>query len=206
MDRGGRAILMVGIHVALSLLMSSSLRGQCREYELVVRDGLKAGQSLSIRAFSVNELAPYHYKPEPVEAVKEAMTTELEKSLARLNQFGEVSVVRDNEPASTDLILEGTISRLDEGNRARRMILPDDKAAAKMRVSGVIKRASNGETVMWFHCTSAKLGGLIGQGGLFTEGGKTLIHRCVKKIAADISKTVANAEQKPMRGKPLKKW
>lgn len=206
MARSMQAIGVAGIVAVLSLLLSSNVRGQCREYELVIRDGLKAGQSLSIRAFSVNELAPYHYKPEPVEAVKEALTTELAKSLARLNRFGEVSLARASDPVSADLILEGTISRLDEGSRARRMLLPDDKSAANMRVSGVIKRASNGETVMWFHCTSAKLGGLIGQGGLFTEGGRTLIQRCVRKIAADISKTILRADQKPMRGKAVTKW
>lgn len=198
-------VITAGLLLIVSLASPKVIHSQCA-YELLLHDGLKKGQTLSIRPFTVNELAPYHYHPEPLQAVQEALATKLQETLVRINRFKELSLINESQSPQTDLILEGTLSRLDEGSRKRRILWADEPSAAKMRVSGLIKRSASGETVLWFHCTDSELGGLLGQGGLFTEGGKTLIHRCAEKIAKKISNTILQADQKHISGKPIQKW
>jgi len=204
--------MMRAAALTCALLLAASLTlagGQCQEYELLVKEGLKAGQSLSIRTFGFKK--PPHYDDEPIGQFTRAFAESLRTELLALGRFGRVETISAEDTPKTDLVLEGLFARLDEGSRWLRVITPsvpfvEEKAAAKMSVSGVIRASSSGANVAWFRCTSSTWGGLLGTGGIFARGGKTLIHSRARKISKQIAATIAKSDRKPAAGKPPARW
>jgi hypothetical protein len=181
----------------------------CQEYELLLPEGLKPGQSLSIRPFALNELAPYRYNQEPLQELQKVMAFALQKALHKSGRFSKVVVISENEVAGTSLVLEGTFSQINQGNRFGRVF---GGAPATIRISGLFKQVEGSRTVLWVHCNDSRLGGLLGeetsQGIAFripNKSGKSLIHKSTDKIAKDIVAIIKKTDRKPASGKPFTK-
>jgi hypothetical protein len=172
--------------------------GQCFEYELRVKDGLKKGQSLAIRTFAVRQ--PVRYDDEPLEEVQKFFAANLLDEIKKLKRFGNTTLISELDPPKADLVLEGTFTTIDEGSRALRVIGGGASAAATVGVVGVIKRSSTDEEILTFSCSSASLGGLIG----FARGGKPLIRSGLRAVAAQIAKTISRTDKRPSSAKPAK--
>jgi hypothetical protein len=179
-------------------------RGQCGQWQLLSAGALKPGQSLAVRPFDISR--PPHYKAEPAEEFKKVFAADLRAAVEKLHRFSSVIVVSDTETPTTDLVMEGSFTEIDQGNRALRILWATEKSAARLGVSSVIKRVSTGENVAWFRCASKTWGGLLGAGGLFSRGGKTLIHSRSRAIARDITESILKSDKKPAAAKPPKVW
>ncbi|OFW03454.1 MAG: hypothetical protein A3I61_16810 [Acidobacteria bacterium RIFCSPLOWO2_02_FULL_68_18] len=194
--------------VPLLAAAPESAFSQCEEYELLIKDGLKAGQSIAVRTFGVGE--SLSDQRTFLEALQTTLAESVVDSLEGLRRFSAVAALLDSDTSHTDLVMEGVVTRADQGSKVRRAWLPaSERAPAEVRVSGVIKRVSDGSSVLWFHCTTRKLG-VWQQTGVFTllfgESGNTLLRSGSEEVAKKVAKTIIKSDRMPVPGKPRTTW
>ena len=199
-----RGLCLAALLALVLALTSAPGWTQCSDYELRVPDGLKAGHSLAIRSFTVKQ--PVRYDQEPLEQFQALFAKDLQAEIQKLGRFEDTRIISEVDAATTELVLEGIFTRIDQGNRAARVIVIGGpvSSAAVLAVSGLIKRTSDGEEVLRFSCSSETEGGLIGMGGAFSRGGKTLLHSRAEAVAQQIAKTIVKSDKKPSSAKVQK--
>ena len=182
----------------------------CQEYQLLFPDGLQPGRSLSIRPFALNELAPYRYNQESLQTLQNALADNLKNALQKLGRFSKVVVISENETPETALLLEGSFSQINQGNRLGRVFMA---SPATIRISSVLKQVEDDKTVLWVHCNDSRIGGLFGENSppgiiyhIPNQSGKDLMHKSAEKISKEIVKIIRKSEWKPASGKPVVKW
>jgi len=180
-----RYIFVVFVFVAATAIAAPQVWGQCSDWELRVPDGLKQGQSLSIRLFAAKQ--PVHYDAEPLGALQKHFAEKLATEIKKSQRFGSIQVISEIEAPRTDLVMEGLFVEIRVGGVAERMAGTQEKSsqgAAIIRISGLIKRVSSGEEIMSFDgCEEMSFFN-------FLRGAKGLAYSLTDNIAQDISKTI----------------
>ena len=136
---------------ALSLLPCGDAVAACPVYVLRVAEGLKKGQSLSVRLFSYRQ--PVHYDDEPMPELQRYLAEELAGAVQKLQRFTSIAVIAELEPARTGLVLEAVLTEVDEGRLAPLFgpVQTDGNKPARIHVRGAIKRAASGEEILTRH-------------------------------------------------------
>jgi hypothetical protein len=166
---------------------------QCYQYELLVKGGLKKGQSLAIRPFAV--ATPALYDDESLKEMQKYFGDNIEKKITELARFSSITHISEFDPARADLVLEGTFTSINEGKKGARIIGTfsgnSNYGAATVAVAGVVKRTSSDEVILKLACGSSR------HGILGTSGGESLIHSGLRDVSSQIAETISKTDKKP---------
>jgi uncharacterized protein DUF4410 len=91
------------------------------------------------------------------------------------------------DSTTSDLIVEGKFTSIDEGSAGGRVVL--GTGGATVAVKGVLK-ARSGETVAEFTKSKTSAGGPLGMGGLLAGDASAIIHNNVESIADELAKSI----------------
>lgn len=177
----------VGLATAMLPAPWANARAACRPYELRVPDGLKAGQSISIRIFGLGQ--HMDYTGEPIGELQSYTAEQISTSLKSLQRFSSVEVIPELGPARTDLVMEGVVTELNQSARigtegARRTV-------ARARMRGSVRNAV-GEEVLVFGCGED---GPLGFGSV-----QSRVRSVVRKLAEDIAELIVESERRTAFG------
>jgi len=180
----------VAITLNLILVISSQALAQCKSLSTADKAKLFKGQSLSIRLFSTDN--PYLYrtdtgKPfytaEPVENLRLSFAERLRDDLLKLKFFDSIVVLRDDQPAQTDMVLEGEFTAIFQlGGKIQLMAYP----VTRMGIKGSMNMREAGQKVLEFSCQSASEAGFINRP-------KKQMHKNIRKISEGVKKLIENS-------------
>ena len=111
-------VRILAVLLAISLIGLPGCAGKrfTLQKEIFILSELKGGKTLSIQLFKVTSIPKYD--AEPIDNLRRYLAEKLASSLRGLNVFSNCVILGENEKAQTDLLLEGDITAVDEGEPA----------------------------------------------------------------------------------------
>jgi len=172
-------------------LTAPPIFGQCFEHKLLVPDGLRKGQSISILPFSllrvpgsavVTPAAQYQrqwYEDEE-RKLQQSFAGDLTEKLKELAVFSEIRGHPANLDRQTNLVMEGSLTGINDTTDGIRVV-----------VSALIKRTSDGAQVL--RMTECGTTIRMNVDSSFLRGVPGLLESFLSNIATQIAKTVGTA-------------
>jgi hypothetical protein len=142
---------------------------------------VSSAKSITVRPFTTEDVAQ-SYKD--AAGLAQDMATALRDNLRALGVAAEIAQA---DSITSDLVLEGKFTNIDEGSGAGRVLL--GTGGATVAVRGLLKTRS-GETVAEFTKSKTSAGGPLGLGGGFAGDPGGIIRNNAKSIAAELAKSI----------------
>ncbi len=148
------------------------------------RSGLSKSSAITILDFSARDTS-VRYSGN-ADSLGHAMAMLVQKELQNKGA-GLSTSLSSGGPITTDLVLEGRFTKIDEGDAVARIMVGAE--GVTVAVEGKIRK-STGENIAEFSKTRTSSGGPLGLGGLLAGESDVIINDIMEEIAEDLAEFI----------------